>query len=222
MKAVSGSKFWLHWVLANALCEAVGLSAVLLVGFGILGRAAEGLPGAWPLLASVAGGVLLGVFEGVVVGAAQGIVLRRRLSGLALRSWAVATVIGAMVAWGLGMLPSTLMSAGAEGAQAAAEAPEWLTYVMAAGLGLVAGVILAFAQWIVLRTAPGVRRAALWLPANSLAWCLGMPVVFAGMGSIPAGASVVQAVPVVVAATAAAGAVVGAVHGAVLVRVLLK
>lgn len=48
-----------------------------------------------------------------------------------------------------------------------------------------------------------------------------MPVVFLGMGSIPAGASVVQAVPVVVAATAAAGAVMFAVRGAILVRVLL-
>ena len=127
-----------------------------------------------------------------------------------------------MAARGLGMLPSTLMGAGAEGAQAAAEAPEWLTYVMAAGLGLVAGVVLAFVQWTALRTASGVRRAWLWLPANSLAWCLGMPVVFLGMGSIPAGASVVQAIPAVVAATAAAGAVVAAGHGAVLVRVLLK
>ena len=222
MKAKSDGAFWLRWVAANVLGEAVGLSAVLLVGFGILGRAVEGLPGAWPLVASVAAGVLLGVFEGIVVGAAQGIVLRRRLPGLALRSWIAATVVGAIVAWGLGMLPSTLMGAGAEGAQGSAEAREWLTYVMAAGMGLAAGVVLAFVQWTALRTASGVRRAGLWLPANSLAWCLGMPVVFLGMGSIPAGASVAQAVPVVVAATAAAGAVVGAVHGAVLVRVLLK
>jgi hypothetical protein len=222
MKTESDGVFWLRWVTANALGEAVGLSAVLLVGFGVLGRAVEGLPGAWPLVASVAAGVLLGVFEGTVVGAAQGIVLRRRLPGLALRAWIMATVIGAMVAWGLGMLPSTLMATGAEGAQAAAEASEWLTYVMAAGMGLVAGVVLAFVQWTVLRTAAGVRRAGLWLPANSLAWCLGMPVVFAGMGSIPAGAGVAQAIPIVVAATAAAGAVVAAVHGAILVRVLLK
>lgn len=214
--------FWLRWVLANALSEAIGLSTVLLVGFGVLGGVVEGLPGAWPFVASLAAGILLGVFEGTVVGAAQGTVLRRRLPELPLRSWIVATVIGAMVAWGLGMLPSTLMAAGAGEAQAAAEMPEWFTYVMAAGLGLVAGVILAFVQWTVLRTASGVRRASLWLPANSLAWLVGMPVVFLGMGSIPAGASVAQAVPIVVAATTAAGAVVGAIHGLVLVKVLLE
>ena len=51
MKAESDGAFWLRWVAANALGEAVGLSAVLLVGFGVLGRAVEGLPGAWPLVA---------------------------------------------------------------------------------------------------------------------------------------------------------------------------
>lgn len=222
MKSERDLIFWLRWALANALGEAVGLSAVLLVGFGVLGSAVEGLPGAWPFVASLAAGIVLGVFEGIVVGAAQGIVLRRRLPELLLRSWIMATVIGAMVAWGLGMLPSTLMAGGAGEAQAAAEMPEWFTYVMAAGMGLVAGVVLAFVQWTVLRTASGVRRAWLWLPANSLAWLVGMPVVFLGMGSIPAGASVAQAVPIVVAATTAAGAVVGAIHGAILVKVLLE
>jgi hypothetical protein len=48
-----------------------------------------------------------------------------------------------------------------------------------------------------------------------------MPIVFLGMGSIPATASVIQAVPIVVAATAAAGAVVGAIHGAFLAKALL-
>jgi hypothetical protein len=211
--------FWLRWVAANALGEAVGLSAVLLVGFGVLGPSLSGLAGAWPAVVGLIAGVLLGIFEGVVVGAAQGAILRRRLPRLALRTWIVATVIGAMVAWGLGMLPSTLMSADASGGQAAAEMPEALTYAMAAGMGLVSGVILALAQWLALRQ--HVRRAGLWLPANALAWLCGMPLVFLGMGAIPAGASVLQALPIVVAATVAAGAVVGAIHGVMLVKVLL-
>ncbi len=211
--------FWLRWVAANTLGEAVGLSVVLLVGFGLLGPLVAGLPGAWPAITSLLAGVLLGIFEGIVVGGAQGIVLRRRLPQVTLRSWIVATVIGAMVAWGLGMLPSTMMAANAGGGEAAAEMPEWFTLVMAAALGLVAGIVLALPQWYIMRR--HVRRGWLWLPANSLAWLLGMPVVFLGMGSIPAGASVAQAIPIVVAATAAAGAIVGAVHGAVLVRALL-
>lgn len=210
---------WLRWVLANAAGEAVGLSAVLLVGFGVLGPRLGELAGVWPAVVGLVAGVLLGIFEGVVVGAAQGAVLRLRLPNVSLRTWVLATVIGAMVAWGLGMLPSTLMSADASGGQAAAEMPEWLTYVMAAGMGAVAGVILALAQWVALRSQ--VQRAGLWLPANALAWLCGMPLVFLGMGAIPVGASVLQALPIVVAATTLAGAVVGAIHGLVLVKVVL-
>jgi len=216
MKHERNAIFWLRWVLANAAGEAVGLSAVLLIGFGVLGPRLAGLSGAWPAVMGLAAGVLLGIFEGIVVGAAQGIVLRRRLPRLGLRAWIVATVIGAMIAWGLGMLPSTLMNADPSGG--GAELPEWLTYVMAAGMGLVSGVILALAQWLALR--PHVRRAGWWLPANALAWLCGMPLVFLGMGAIPAGASVLQALPIVVAATAAAGAVVGAIHGLVLVKIV--
>jgi hypothetical protein len=211
--------FWLYWMLANAVGEAVGLSAVLLVGFGLLGPRLGGLSGAWSAVLGLLAGVLLGTFEGIVVGVAQGVVLRTRLPGISLRTWIIATVIGAMVAWGLGMLPSTLMSADAAGGQSATEMPEWLTYAMAAGMGAVAGVVLALAQWLALRS--HVRRAGLWLPANALAWLCGMPLVFLGMGAIPTGASVLQAAPVVVAATAVAGGIVGAIHGFVLVKALL-
>ncbi|MCX6030709.1 MAG: hypothetical protein NT169_15610 [Chloroflexi bacterium] len=222
MKHERNAIFWLRWVLANTVGEAVGLSVVLLVGFGVLGPRLAGLTGAWPAVVGLVAGVLLGIFEGIVVGAAQGVILRRRLPRLALRTWILVTVIGAMVAWGLGMLPSTLMSADASGGQAAAEMSEALTYVMAAGMGLVAGVILALAQWLALRSLGSqVRRPGLWLPANALAWLCGMPLVFLGMGAIPTGASVLQALPIVVAATAAAGAVVGAIHGLVLVKALL-
>jgi hypothetical protein len=41
------------------------------------------------------------------------------------------------------------------------------------------------------------------------------------MGAIPAGASMLQALPIMIAATATAGAVVGAIHGLVLVKALL-
>lgn len=223
MKRERDAEFWLRWVLANALAEGVGLSAVLIVGFGLLGPRLAGLSGVWPALLGLLGGVLLGLFEGFVVGALQGVVLRGRLPALSLRAWIIATILGAMVAWGLGMLPSTLISAGADASQAAAEPPAWFVYVMAAGLGLVAGVVLAWPQWRVLKLYRlEVTRSGLWLPANALAWLFGMPLVFLGMDAIPPGAGVLQAIPIVVAATALAGAVVGAIHGLILVRVLLR
>jgi hypothetical protein len=42
-----------------------------------------------------------------------------------------------------------------------------------------AGAVLSFAQWLVLRGK--VKRAGLWIPANMLAWAFGMPVIFLGM-----------------------------------------
>ena len=222
MEQSNDGLFWMRWVLANGLGEAVGLSAVLLAGFGVLGPRLAALTGVWPALLALLAGVLLGIFEGVVVGSAQWAVLRMRLPDLTLRTWLLATVIGAMVAWGLGMLPSTLMSAGTGNEQAAAEMPELLTYAMAAGMGIVAGAVLALAQWIALRAQDfRVNRAALWLPANALAWFFGMPVIFLGMGSIPAGASLLQAIPIVLAATLAAGLIVGAIHGFVLAKFML-
>ncbi len=74
--------FWLRWVIANALGEAVGLSTVLLVGFAVLGPYLAKLPGAWPAVLGLVAGVVLGIFEGVVVGGLQGAVLRRLLPGV--------------------------------------------------------------------------------------------------------------------------------------------
>jgi len=98
MNHKSNTIFWLRWVLANMLGEAVGLSAVLVVGFGVLGPRLAGLGGPWPALLGLVAGVLLGIWEGIVVGAAQGAVLRGRLPPLSLRRWILATVLGAMVA----------------------------------------------------------------------------------------------------------------------------
>jgi hypothetical protein len=82
MKYERDAILWLRWVLANAIGEAVGLSAVLLIGFGVLGPRLAGLIGVWPAALGLVAGVLLGIFEGIVVGAAQGAVLRSRLPQL--------------------------------------------------------------------------------------------------------------------------------------------
>ena len=201
MKQVSNTSLWLRWVIANAWGEALGLSAVLLIGFGVLGPRLEGMAGAGPALLAIGAGMLLGIWEGTVLGVAQGATLRRRLTKLSLRTWVIATVAGAVVAWGLGMLPSTLMSADQSSGSSPAEMPEALTYLLAAVMGAVAGVVLSLAQWIVLRR--HVDRAGRWLPANALAWALGMPLIFAGMGALPPGATVLQAAPIIIACTAA-------------------
>jgi hypothetical protein len=122
-----------------------------------------------------------------------------------------------MVAWAIGMLPSTLMSLGeASGSQTPAEPGLAIVLMLAAAMGLVAGPLLAAFQWLRLRTVIA-QRTLLWLAANAAAWALGMPLIFLGAQANELGAGPVLTGVAVAASIFVAGAVVGAVHGAVLV-----
>lgn len=207
---------WWRWVIANSWSEAVGLGTSGLVAALLLVRA-EG-PAAL-VGAAFAVVVLAGLAEGGVVGWAQARVLRGPLPELAPRRWIVATIVGATVAWTLGMVPPTLVDL--SGAATGGEVPEpglALQLALAVLLGAVAGPILGAAQaWVLRAHCP---RAWRWLPANALAWALGMPLVFAIAGSAPPGWPPGAVAALVVTTLALVGAVVGAVHGAVLVRML--
>lgn len=210
-------RFWWQWIAANSVAELLGLGGVALAGWGLLRWLGE--PAGWgPSLAFAGLFALLGAFEGLLVGAMQARVLRQRLPGLT--GWVLASVAGALAAWVLGMVPSTIMSAMTPAASGAPpEIGEALRLLLAAGLGMVAGPVLAFFQWRRLRL--HVRRgAAWWLPANALAWASGMPVIFVGahMGAwLHSPALVALGVSL---SLLAAGAVVGAVHGLVLIWLL--
>jgi hypothetical protein len=92
-----------------------------------------------------------------------------------------------------------------------------LQLVLAAGMGLLQGSILAVPQWRVLRRY--VAGAGWWVPANSAAWAVGMVLVFQAVSSTTWTLSVATfARPV--ALLTLAGAAVGAIHGAVLVWLL--
>jgi hypothetical protein len=209
-------QLWARWVGANALGELIGLGTTFAVGFASF--SAIGEPGS--ALAAVGSGLLMvaaGAIEGLVVGLAQWWAMREGFPSIRRGLWVVATLVGALTAWFLGSIPSTVMSLGGEGAGTpAAEPPTWLVLLLAALMGAVLGIVLALPQWFVLRRS--VPRAAWWLPANSAAWLLGMAIIFAavdlafGMGS-PVGAVLAMGL-----ALALTGAVVGAVHGLVLVR----
>jgi hypothetical protein len=194
----------------------LGLAAIAAV---TIVRSIEGNPGTVAALMAAGLMILAGAFEGVVVGIAQWMVLRRPLPRLNWRPWVTATAIGALAAWTLGMMPSTLMSLDSESATTPSPAMSDLTvYSLAAALGIVAGAILALPQWLVLRRF--VNHAAWWMAANAAAWAAGMPIVFIGAGSAPEGAAGVEVAAIVAATIACAGAVVGAIHGPVLLWLL--
>jgi hypothetical protein len=161
---------------------------------------------------------LLGAFEGAVVGFAQWLVLCGRLTDLARRSWILATVAGAVAAWFLGMLPSTVMALAGNGG---GEGPDFEgagVFVMAAGVGLVLGAVLATPQWRVLRR--HVRGAGWWIPANAIAWAVAMPLIFLAAGMPLPQDALAPLLAVVAAIIAGAGAVAGTIHGVVLVKLL--
>jgi len=207
---------WSRWVLANALAETLGLGGTFAAGFALF----AGLPEPQTTLAAIGQALLMtssGLFEGLIVGLAQWHVLRTAFGRLARRTWVVATILGAVIAWACGSLPMTVASLGAGGEQAAASEPQgWVMALLAAGMGAVAGLVLAYAQWRALR--PHARGAGLWLPANALAWALGMPLIFVAVDLAQKAGSLAGFVGVMAAAIALAGALVGAVHGVALVR----
>jgi hypothetical protein len=209
-------RLWLRWVLANALSELLGLGLT----FAAIGLAFSGLedqPGIGGVLASFAVAVASGAIEATLVGLAQWWAMRPWFPAIARAQWWRATLIGALVAYGLGYLPSTLMSLGEQPAEAPpVEPPQAMVLLLAAGLGALAGTVLSFAQWLALRRR--VPRAGLWIPANMLAWAAGMPIIFWAMDVVFQQPSLLQGFPLLAGALLLTGAVVGAIHGAFLVK----
>jgi hypothetical protein len=211
---------WKRWVGANAAAETIGLGGSALALVGLIALVDEESPGGIVVMALAA--ILFGtLLEGVVVGLFQWRVLREPLPALSRHRWLIATAVGACAAWTLGMLPSTLLSLALEPASVApplAEPPAALVYLLAAGLGLVLGPVLGVPQWLALRRY--VRHAGWWVPANMLAWMLGMVIIFLGATNIQQDSSSISVVFIIAASVLTAGAVVGAVHGLALVELV--
>ncbi len=210
-----------RWIVANAWSEGFGLGTTLFLGI-MIGPHLEGLNSPSEMLGGALGAVLLGVLlEGVVVGWAQGRVLHAIFDGLPVRGWVVATVVGAGVAWLLGMIPSSIASILASDASTAVPQPEpspIVQYALAAAMGLVLGPVLAVAQMRVLKR--HLTRSWRWMPANALAWAAGMTIVFVGMDQVPWEGSTPAIAVTIYATCTVAGAVVGAVHGWLLLAMI--
>lgn len=205
------NSFWRRWVLANAGGELVGLGTAALVAWIFIASRGVQETLLQHILFALAM-IAVGAFEGAMVGTAQAWALRSRLPELPWWPWVQATILGALVAWVLGMLPSTIMAAGTESSgQPATEPGAAVQYGLAALLGAIGGPILALFQWRVLRHY--LTGASGWLAANAAAWALGMPLVFLAADAAMASASRTMQVTAAAALLTAAGAVVGAVHG---------
>lgn len=99
---------WARRVLANALGELLGLGGTFAL-IGLLASRMDTGSGAGVLLAFIVA-VLSGAVEATVVGLAQWWAMHPWFSTIGRSAWWRATLIGALVAYGLGYLPSTLIA----------------------------------------------------------------------------------------------------------------
>jgi hypothetical protein len=206
------TQLWYRWTLSNAFSELFGLGLTFLItGFAF--SKLDGQQTVTGVLLSFFFAVASGAVEATFVGIAQWWAMHPWFPTIERFAWWRGTLIGALIAYVLGYLPSTLMSMGeaTTSSAPAAEPAQWIVLLLAAGMGAVGGAVLSFAQWLAMRGK--VKRAGLWIPANMLAWLFGMPVIFWGIDLAFKMSAVWQSVLVMAGTLFAAGAIVGAIHG---------
>ena len=210
-------QLWTRWTLANAISEMIGLGLTFAITGLFFTSFAEDST-FWGILLSFFVAVASGAVEATFVGLAQWWAMRPRFPSIGRFEWWRGTFIGALAAYVLGYLPSTIMSMGeaANSTEPMAEPAQSIVLLLAAGMGAVGGAVLSFAQWLVLRGK--VQRAETWIPANMLAWTFGMPVIFWGIDMAFKQSAVWQSVLLMAGTLFVAGAVVGGIHGLFLVR----
>ena len=153
---------------------------------------------------------MFGAVEGAAVGTAQWLVLRRYLRGLTRGAWVLATVLAAMWAYALAMIPFQLVD------------PSTLDAAVLVIVGLTLGILFVLsiggAQWLVLRRhAP---NSGWWILANAIAWPLGVAAPFITMALVPDPAPLTATIAAGIAGGLLMGLVVGALTGIALVWLL--
>jgi hypothetical protein len=184
---------WRRWTVSTTIGELAGFTAPALAGAGA--TAAE-LDASTTYLLLLAAGAL----EGVALGTAQGWALRPALPRLSRRAFALATGAAAVLAYAIGMLPSTL-------GDRLSSVPPWLLGAAATLGGLLLLASIGTAQWLVLRhhgygwpwwiaTTAGAWLAALFVFAavSTPLWRPGQPLALTvGIGLLGAAAMAVTA-----------------------------
>jgi hypothetical protein len=216
---MTNNQLWTRWTLANAFSEMIGLGLTFAITGLYFSTVGEGNTIAGILLSFVVA-VASGAVEATFVGLAQWWAMRPRFPSIGRFEWWRGTFIGALIAYVLGYLPSTIMSMGetAGSGSPAAEPAQWIVLLLAAGMGAVGGAVLSFAQWLVLRKK--VQHAGIWIPANMLAWTFGMPIIFWGIDMAFKMSALWQSILLMAGTLFIAGAVVGGIHGLFLIRLV--
>ncbi|MDU0294665.1 hypothetical protein [Saccharothrix longispora] len=153
-----GAALFRTWLPIVTLAEFLGFA----VPAGVGALTADG-PAALVVPALLA----VGAVEGAALGWGQAAVLRRALPGLPRSRWVAATSAAAVVAYLVGLAPSTWGAA----------ITSWHPVPMVATAAVLGCVLLGSigtAQWLLLRH--HLPRAGRWIAATAAAWLLGLAV----------------------------------------------
>ncbi|MBT8199783.1 MAG: hypothetical protein KJO36_04620, partial [Acidimicrobiia bacterium] len=197
--------FLIKWIGGSAAASLVGLG---IGGFiGLMGLH-EGSIGT--ILPS---GLVFGTVIAGTVGLMQGTILSDRLDGLTPNQWAAKTGVGAMVAWAVIAYPIRELTA-----VDAVSLPGTELVLVAAGIGLAAGLIVSFSQWLELRR--HVHHAFWSVPLLGVAWGVGAIVFFAANEIVEEAGSELAGVATAAGILLLVGSIVASIQAVGLVRLL--
>jgi hypothetical protein len=220
MNSRTSSTLWLRWVAANGLGEMFGLGLTFAVGVVVISSLGNQQSVSVILMTFVVA-VASGAIEATFVGLAQWWAMHPWFPVIGRAAWWFATLVGALMAYVMGYLPSTLMSLGEQASQTqtpGAEPDQWLVLLLAALLGAVGGAVLSFAQWLTMRHK--IQGSSIWIPANMLAWMVGMPIIFWGIDVVQKMNGLFWLILMMAGVLMLTGSVVGAIHGFFLTRLV--
>jgi uncharacterized integral membrane protein len=153
-----GGRLWAVWFGVVTVGEFLGFAVPAVIG-ATTAHAPAGV--AFPALLAA------GAVEGTLLGLAQAYVLRRAIDGIRTGRWVAASAGAAVVAYAVGMAPSSTSGL-------LETLPPAVLAMAAAVLGTVLLLSIGTAQWLVLRTL--VRHATRWIATTALAWTAGLGV----------------------------------------------
>ncbi|MCE5289462.1 MAG: hypothetical protein LLG14_09495 [Nocardiaceae bacterium] len=147
---------WRAWFKTVTLAEFVGFGAPAVAGAVTTDASAA---------VTYLSLVLAGAIEGTILGFGQASVLAHMVAGFSRRSWVAATAVGAALAWSTAMAPSLF-------GDQLTHASNVVRALVIGSVATVAVLSIGAVQWLVLRKA--TERAAEWIFASSIGWCVGL------------------------------------------------
>jgi hypothetical protein len=170
VKVLQNPTYW-TWVKIVTTGEFLGF--LLPICVGVISVVAS-FPSSLQLTSLVAAGI----GEGAILGYFQAKVLSTKLTGFNRKNWILFTMVGAGIAWTIGMLPSTM----GEGFQSW---PLLLLVIVGTVLAVVLLLSIGLAQYLELRKY--ATHAHKWIWVNVVAWLAGLGVVFSFTFGAPDG-----------------------------------